>query len=296
VAKPWRINWVNGLLLPVVVALVLVGVGLLQGYLHWWAGFDREGRSIKPPVPVARRWVGPAEMLQAMVADLDKAPAADRPHYRYLTLAHRHNDNRCPAEEVEADRKAVRAAVAGLALPERSPALPAVDANGVVLRLDLRDLGWLADPSWRQILVQNPYGLTYEASAEIPVKDVQEKLQTATGERVPHVRADWLVVGLSRPPLGPKAPPGETVRKLLERYAEQTLDLEAAAEDLGMTSSEGLRSKLAKEAYLREEFGLAPLQEGKTVRRSWWETDENLVSPYQELSRVLGLGKPFRPR
>ncbi len=86
------------------------------------------------------------------------------------------------------------------------------------------------------------------------------------------------------------------MRKLLERYPQQTLELESAAADLGLTSSEGLRSKLAKEAYLREEFGLAPLTEGKTVQRSWWESDENLVSPYQELSRALGLGKPFRLR
>jgi hypothetical protein len=86
------------------------------------------------------------------------------------------------------------------------------------------------------------------------------------------------------------------VRRLADRYAAQTLDLESAAADLGLTSPEPLRAKLAKEAYLRDEFGLGGLLEGKTVGRAWWESDENLVTPYQELSRVLGLGKPFRVR
>ncbi len=216
-AKPWRINWVNGLLFPVLVALILVGVGLLRGYLHWRAGFDADGRPIvhggkqpgdeKMPEPVARPWVGPAEMLQAMVTDLDKAPAVGQPHYRYLTLTHRHNDKRCPPEEIETDRKAVRTVVAALVLPGKSPSVLAVDANEVVLRLDLRDLGWLADPDWRQVLVQNPYGLTYETSAENSLKELQKKLQTLTGERVPYVRADWLVVALS-PAAKPETPPG----------------------------------------------------------------------------------------
>ena len=152
-------HWVNGLLFPVLVALILVGVGLLRGYLHWRAGFDADGRPIvhggkqpgdeKMPEPVARPWVGPAEMLQAMVTDLDKAPAVGQPHYRYLTLTHRHNDKRCPPEEIETDRKAVPV-VAALVLPGKSPSVLAVDANEVVLRLDLRDLGWLADPDWHR--------------------------------------------------------------------------------------------------------------------------------------------------
>jgi hypothetical protein len=306
VVKKSRINWFNGLLLPVLVALILVGVGLLRGYLHRQAGFDADGRPIVPgdkspdgknvPTPVARPWIGPADMLQAMVSDLDKAAAADRPHYRYLTLVHRHNDKHCSAEELKAEGEEVREVVDALALRGRTPSPPTVDAHGVILRLDLRKLGWVADPDWRDILVQNPYGLTYETSTEIRLVDLQEKLRTATTEQVPYVRGDWLVVALSRLPLSAKLLGGKAGSKLLEHYKQQTLSLETAATDLGLTSSEGLRSKLAKEAYLRQEFGLAPLLEGKTIPRSWWETDENLTSPYQELSKVLGLGKPYRLR
>ena len=55
--------------------------------------------------------------------------------------------------------------------------------------------------------MQNPYGLTYETSAENSLKELQKKLQTLTGERVPYVRADWLVVALS-PAAEPETPPG----------------------------------------------------------------------------------------
>jgi hypothetical protein len=74
-------------------------------------------------------------------------------------------------------------------------------------------------------------------------------------------------------------------------YAGQPLDLAAAARELGATT-DALRRLLTEEAYLREEFGLAPLLAGGTIPRDGWESDKHLITPFQELSKRLGLGKP----
>jgi hypothetical protein len=298
VSKRWRINWIEALLLPIIVGIILLGVSVLVDYLRRPAGGDGNP---KPPESPGRPWVATADVLERIAADLDKAKAADRPHLRYLTLAHRANDRHCSDADLDADRQAVRAMLAALAPAGRSVAV--VADPGVVLRFDLRELDWIDDPDWRQVLVQYPYGLTYETAADGRLRAAGQKVQDLSGVKVAAVRGDWLAVALSRPPLG--GPDGslakaaavpDAVRRLAERYAQQHLDLDAAAVDLGLKGSEPLRSALAKEAYLREQFGLGALLEGKSVGREWWESGENVVTPYQELSRVLGLGKAFRLR
>ena len=196
-------------------------------------------------------------------------------------------------------RRAAADLVAALAPPDRLAVLTAIDAERTVFRLDLASLGWSVE-QWRQLAVLYPYGLSCETVPDEAIRTADEKIRTATGDRLPVVRADWFVVALSRPPLGgpggtlglwTKGPP-EKVQTLLRDYTGQPLDLTQAARELGV-GADALRRQLAEEAYLREEFGLAPLLDGKTIPREAWESNRNLTTPFQELSKRLGLGKPI---
>jgi hypothetical protein len=115
------------------------------------------------------------------------------------------------------------------------------------------------------------------------------------------VRADWFVVALTRPPLA--GPSGlvrtpvkdlpEVIRTLGKRYSAQTVDLAACARELGVPE-EKVTDLIGRQEDLQEEFGLAPLLRGGHIRREWWESDRNHFSPYQELARLLKVGKPVR--
>jgi len=299
----WKENLWKIVLFPALAGLIAIGYSLLQGTFHRWLGWDSQGRSVngdKPPPP--RSPIPPADVLAALRADLDRAEPRQRPQRRYLTLVHRHNEPSVTEAELEVERRAAVDLVAALAPPDQQAALTAIDAERLIFRLDLSSLGWSSD-QWRQLAVLYPYGLSRENAPDEAIRTAAKTITSATGDRLPAVRADWFVVAMSRPPLGgaggtlglwTKGPP-EKVLALLRDYAGQPLDLARAARELGV-STDALRRLLADEAYLREEFGLAPLLEGKTIPRDAWESDRNLTTPFQELSKRLGLGKPIHLR
>ena len=72
-------------------------------------------------------------------------------------------------------------------------AAAAIDPDGLVLRIDLRDYQWDAI-LWNRLLAEYPYGVLPDTAAARAVL-------VATATRVPCVRADWFLANASRAPL-----------------------------------------------------------------------------------------------
>jgi hypothetical protein len=290
----WQVNLWKIVLFPALAGVVAIACSMLQGVAHRWLGFDSQGRSVddRPPAAPARPPISPDETLSAIRADLNRAPGGQRPRLRYLALVHRNNEPAVTEVELQLTRRALADLVAALAPPDRSASVTGIDAEQLVFRLDLDALGWSAE-QWRQVIVLDPYGVRHASLTE-------ETIRRETDEPVPVVRADWFVAALTRPPLG--GPGGslglrtrnvpETVQAIARGYAGQPIDLAVAARELGV-GPDRLRRLITEEAYLRVEFGLSPLLEGKTIPRDGWESVGNLTTPFQELSNRLGLGRPI---
>ena len=69
-----------------------------------------------------------------------------------------------------------------------------VDADGVLLRIDITDLGWDAE-KWEYIASFYPYGFKDDDNAAL------DFLVDKTGTNVPILRADWLAANATVPPL-----------------------------------------------------------------------------------------------
>lgn len=303
----WKRNVWTIVVLPTVAALLFAAVSLLRGYLHQRAGFDAEGRplngsngggtQVKEPPP--RTPIGVDQLLTHIAEDLERAAAADRPHLRYLSLVHRHDDPAVDAGRLDLERRALIEMTAALAPPNQTAEVLAIDVNRCVYRLDLRRLDWTAQ-AWRDIARLYPYGLRFEASRDEGVARAGEKLGQLSDEPLVWVRGDWWVAALARPPLsGPggiglwtKSPP-PAVQSVVEGYRDQAVDSAAAVRELHLNGVGQLRQLLQAEPYLLDAFGLAPLlRDGGSIPRDAWESKKNLTTPYQELSKLLGRGMP----
>lgn len=154
--------------------------------------------------PLANRLLTPAEASAAIARDLAQLDPRRRRFTRYLSLTHL-------AERSEKDIAITREATGKLlnslswhprlALPE------AVDAAGLLLRLDLRSYKWTS-AQWDKLVAAYPY-----------------RAENDSGELV-MLRADWFVANASRPPLYHELlqlPPSE-------RGLERLLQLDFAAD------------------------------------------------------------------
>jgi hypothetical protein len=305
----WKRNVWTIVVLPTVAALILVGVGLLRGYLHRRAGFDPEGRPLngqaggennQPREPPPRTPIGVERLLTQIAEDLQRADAAERPHLRYLSLVHRHDDPAVDAGRLDLERRALSEMTAALAPPNQTAEVVAIDAARCIYRLDLRRLDWTSQ-AWREIALVYPYGLRFESSKDAETAKVGELLRQLSDEPPVWVRGDWWVAALARPPLsGPggiglwtRSPP-PAVKEVLENYRDQAVDSAAAVRELQLSDAGELRRLIEAEPYLRDEFGLAPLlRDDGSIPRDAWESRKNLTTPYQELSKLLGRGMPL---
>ena len=303
----WKAKILRIVLLPTFAAVLLAGVSVFRGYLHRRAGFDEQGHPFavasrsadaSGPKYVPRPPISMTAPLTRIRDDLGRIETARRPECRYFSLAHRYSNPACTDDVLEQERRAFRDLVRLLSPADISPQVTAIDDQQVVFRLRLPELGWTED-QWSNLVRHYPYGLSQARSTDAVLKEADASVRESVGDAVPLVRADWFVAALVRPPLGgpggtlglwTKAPPPE-IRRVAESYSGQTVGLEAAARELGVETRR-LRDEIASDPALSEAFGLGPLLVGQTVTREWWESDRNLTSPFQELARRLGLGKP----
>lgn len=141
-----------------------------------------------PGVPV-RPFVGPAELEQRILADLQTIPARQRKFMRYVSFLHFANAGR-----QQSDLQSAQAALAKLVNSLSWHAVihrpHAVDNGLTLFRLDLRDYRWTAR-TWDRIVTSYPYRTT-------PVSDAGRKCASDMGTDNFSLRGDWLVANASR--------------------------------------------------------------------------------------------------
>ncbi len=162
----------------------------------------------------ARKFLTEAELLEAIRRDLAGAPAQDRRHLRYYSIAHLANAG-VPEAELEGYRLGLARLVNSLSWNRVITRPATIDPARVLLRIDLRSFGWTAD-TWRFVVEAYPYAVRRRGA---------EAVTSLSGAAVPYVRADWFVARASVPPLyHDLLGLPETVREL-----EQGLRVDSAA-------------------------------------------------------------------
>jgi WD40 repeat protein/mono/diheme cytochrome c family protein len=145
------------------------------------------------PGAIARRApITESAVFDTILADLEKMERRGRRFARYFNLAPIANTG-AGADELQSYRNALAKLMNSLSWHPRITLPQAVDKDGLVLRIDLRDFVWDAN-SWNRLLNEYPYGILQDTSAGRAVM-----VYTAT--RMPVVRLDWFVANASRPPL-----------------------------------------------------------------------------------------------
>ena len=159
---------------------------LLQQWIDAGAEFPAADRP-------ERKFVGEATLLGIIAADLDKLPASRRFTTRYFSLVHLWN-SALPDEHLALVRAAVSKLINSQSSQPRIAPPTAIDPDGLVLRIDLRDYGWENSKQWFAIMKAYPFGLQVRG-------DAAQKVYDLTGCEIPYLRADWFVYHASRPPL-----------------------------------------------------------------------------------------------
>jgi hypothetical protein len=153
----------------------------VQALTRWIEALPRDGR---PPL-------SDGDVLDAISSDQIRlrSRAAD---YRYLSLAHLLGEGR-PAQELEATRALLVFLINSLSRRANLVELPAIDAQGSILRLRLSELGW-DEAVWDALIAFYPYCARSDAAAH---QALYGQLRT----EAPVVRGDWLLATATRSPL-----------------------------------------------------------------------------------------------
>lgn len=108
--------------------------------------------------------------LYAAIDDDLRGEGDDGASLRYVSLSHRLNQGICP-EDLESDRLALIKTLNSLSTEVGIVVPEPIDADGVVYRIDLRDLGWdqpaevggvAFDDKWEAIIAASPYAVELE--------------------------------------------------------------------------------------------------------------------------------------
>jgi serine/threonine-protein kinase len=141
------------------------------------------------------------DVLTAIRDDLRRLPDADRSTRRYFTFTHLQNQTKTSAPGLATYQIALAKLVNSLSW-RRDISIPeALDAEGTVYRVNLRDLDWDRRDLWREVLKAYPYGLRQEQNAIKELREAAEEVAALSGSPLPYVRADWFIATASRPPL-----------------------------------------------------------------------------------------------
>ncbi len=135
--------------------------------------------------------MSPPEVVDAIVADLERLDPRRRRFTRYLTLSHLAFAGRS-ANDLAVTREAAGKLLNSLSWHPRLSRPEPVDADATILRLDLRAYKWNAG-LWEKLVRAYPYRLQTTADGKA--------FKGHTETEVPALRADWFVANAARPPL-----------------------------------------------------------------------------------------------
>ena len=140
------------------------------------------------------------EMLTTIQNHLETLSAFDRPSARYFTTTHLYNAGEGP-EVLRAAAIALSKLVNSLSWGYTVVKPEAIDAQGTVFYIDLRDYEWDTRDAWTQIETVYPYVIEFDATT----RPVLHRKLTALREEmvceVPFVHVDWFLAVASLPPL-----------------------------------------------------------------------------------------------
>jgi WD40 repeat protein/mono/diheme cytochrome c family protein len=136
--------------------------------------------------------ISQGDVLEAVLADLEKMERRARRFQRYFTLNHLYNAG-LSDEELQTYRNALGKLVNSLSWNPKIAVPVPVDPAKTVLRIDLRWYQWDAT-LWNRILQEYPYGILDDTIAARAVS-------VSTAAKLPLIRADWFIGTASRAPL-----------------------------------------------------------------------------------------------
>jgi Domain of unknown function (DUF4384) len=144
------------------------------------------------------KFIGDTDVLGFIAADLadnNKVPHSRQKGTRYLTLTNWSNVcvDRTSKDAMEVYRHAAIKLVNSLSRSSDVVRLEAIDPDRTILRLNLDDIGWNSS-DWDTVLAEYPY-------PALPDSQLTSMLESATGSKLPYVRADWFVFTASKPKL-----------------------------------------------------------------------------------------------
>ncbi|MDX1961986.1 MAG: c-type cytochrome domain-containing protein [Pirellulales bacterium] len=212
----------------------------------------------------ARPYKGEDTILAALAADLEKVPAEHRQFTRYFTLLHLWNNPAASDHDLRLVRAAVSKLINSLSKQVRITPPRVVDADGLLLAIDLRDYGWDKGNRWNLLIGGDdttggyPYGLSRGSPAAKKVYDLAQS-------DLPYVRADWFVYNAARPAL---------YYALLGLPQSQ----KALEEELGVNARENLeRDRTARAAF--RESGVSDnsrmVQRQEAKYGAYWDSFDN---------------------
>jgi serine/threonine protein kinase len=232
--------------------------------------------------------------LKVIVADLASLPREKRESARYLGFDHLDPKRR---EEFLAAWKDFDAWMNHLGNSLAWTALPDAD----VFRIDVdRFRQPPIGEEFSRLFRRYPYGLSFAPPLTTPVADLQSEFSREVTHLPMSIRGDWLLIqltaklreGEAEKRFGvPLAGPPKSVDELEKSYLSGTVFLSDVATEFGIPAAK-IEELLRTEPRLTR-LGLRPWLEGKAISRAVWESLEFGSSPYQELSRELGLGTPL---
>ena len=112
-----------------------------------------------------------------------------------------HNDASNGEGELRLARGAVAKLLNSLSWEAEVVVPKAIGAEGAVLAVDVRNVGWDRRDLWKVLLARYPYGLSHNKDRDPALCSLASEVAGLAGVSVPFVRADWLVATASRPPL-----------------------------------------------------------------------------------------------
>lgn len=150
------------------------------------------------PTDTSRTFVSDSAILGVVRDHLRSIPSEDRVYQRYFTLVHLHNDLQVTDQQLCLYRAALSKLANSLSW-QREIVLPKpLDAQQLVLRIDLREFGWHDKDTWKLIIKGYPYGVLHSEEAEL--NDLEREVAELAKSKFAVLRADWFVTSCSRPP------------------------------------------------------------------------------------------------
>ena len=146
------------------------------------------------------RFISPGEILDTIETHLMSLEPFDRAYARYFTLAHLYNageTSQILGEYRKALYKLVNSLSWGLDVINPQP----IDSQATIFYIDLRHYEWDRIDAWTKIEDEYPYHISFDAPAQLGLRNQLGRLQTQMKTDVPSVHVDWFIATASSPPL-----------------------------------------------------------------------------------------------